>query len=107
MGRSSGRHPTVVIGGITASPFPMGDDQSPPNEPREAWWPALFAPDLINPMHATVLCPCWPGNGSTWQGFDEEPSPAISVGACRLDRGLARWLRVHDADYSLAPASVA
>ena len=81
---------TVVIGGITASPFPLGDDQAPPTEPREAWWPALFAPDLINPLHSTVVCPCWPGNGSTWLGFDEEPLPAISVlGLADL---IAAWL---------------
>src|SRR5690242_5865583 len=30
----------VVVGGITASPRPFGDD---------GWWPALAAPDLIDP----------------------------------------------------------
>jgi homoserine dehydrogenase len=74
----------VVVGGITASPFPLGDDRATPEEPREAWWPSLFAPDLIDPTRYTVLCPCWPGNGSTWREFEERPvPPAISV------RGLA------------------
>src|SRR5688572_6553526 len=70
----------VVVGGITASPFPMGDSAASVEEGREAWWPALFAPDLIDPTRYTVLCPCWPGNGSTWRGFDDPaPPPAISV----------------------------
>ncbi|MGQ0732394.1 MAG: homoserine dehydrogenase, partial [Acidobacteriota bacterium] len=67
----------IVVGGITASPFPFGDDRE--DEVREPWWPALCAPDLIDPSRHTVLCPCWPGNGSTWRGFDEGPLPAISV----------------------------
>ena len=69
----------VIVGGITASPFPLGDDQAPPGEPREAWWPAIFAPDLIDPTRYTVLCPCWPGNV---HGRTEDASaavPAISV----------------------------
>ena len=39
----------------------------------------------------TVLCPCWPGNGSTWRGFDEAAHlPAISVlGLADL---VAAWL---------------
>ena len=80
----------VIVGGITASPFPLGDDRADAAEPREAWWPALFAPDLIDPTRCTVLCPCWPGNGSTWRGFEDEPLPAISVlGLADL---LAAWL---------------
>ena len=55
----------VIIGGITASPFPLGDDHPPAGETRDAWWPSLFAPDLIDPRRYTILCPCWPGNGST------------------------------------------
>ena len=67
----------VIVGGITASPFPFGNGGDLRNE---AWWPALCAPDLIDPMRHTVLCPCWPGNGSTWRGFDENAAlPAISV----------------------------
>ena len=78
----------IVVGGITASPFPFGDAGEPANEP---WWPALCAPDLIDPTRHTVLCPCWPGNGSTWRGFDEGPTlPAISVlGLADL---VAAWL---------------
>lgn len=81
----------VIVGGITASPFPLGDDQAPADESRDAWWPALFAPDLIDPTRYTVLCPCWPGNGSTWRGFDDDaPLPAISVlGLADL---MAAWL---------------
>jgi len=65
----------VIVGGITASPFPFG------GEGHEPWWPALQAPDLIDPSRHTILCPCWPGNGSTWRGFDDLGSalPAISV----------------------------
>jgi pimeloyl-ACP methyl ester carboxylesterase len=38
-----------------------------------------------------VLCPCWPGNGSTWRGFDgPDAPPAISVlGLADL---VAAWL---------------
>jgi len=78
----------VVVGGITASPFPLGDSSSP--DTREAWWPALFGPGLIDPHNTTVLCPCWPGNGSSWQGFDDGPQPALSVlGLADL---VAEWL---------------
>ncbi len=70
----------VVVGGITASPFPFGDGRDTADEGSEAWWPALCAPELIDPARHTVLCPCWPGNGSTWQGFDDPSTmPAISV----------------------------
>jgi homoserine dehydrogenase len=81
----------VIVGGITASPFPFGDDQAPPDAPREAWWPALCAPDLIDPTRHTVLCPSWPGNGSAWRGFDDDaPLPALSVvGLADL---VATWL---------------
>src|SRR5262249_36919149 len=58
LGRPLGTAPVViVVGGITASPFPFGD----PASGAEAWWPALQAPDLVDPERATVLCPCWPG----------------------------------------------
>src|SRR5215213_2507688 len=76
----------VVIGGITASPFPFGDAASG----AEAWWPALQAPDLIDPARMTVLCPCWPGNGSTWRGFDDGAIPALS--ASGLADLIAAWL---------------
>ena len=76
----------VVVGGITASPFPFGD-----GEGAEPWWPALRAPDLLDPARHTILCPCWPGNGSSWRGFDEPGAPpAISVlGLADL---VAAWL---------------
>jgi len=42
----------IVVGGITASPFPFGDSASG----AEAWWPALQAADLVDPAAVTVLC---------------------------------------------------
>jgi homoserine dehydrogenase len=87
VGRPLGTAPVmVVVGGITASPFPFGN----PASGAEAWWPALQAPDLIDPGHATVLCPCWPGNGSTWRGFDEGAIPPLS--ALGLADLIAAWL---------------
>ncbi|HEX7283100.1 MAG TPA: hypothetical protein VF239_13670, partial [Vicinamibacterales bacterium] len=44
----------VIVGGITASPFPFGDGQSEGDAARAAWWPALSAPDLIDPARHTV-----------------------------------------------------
>jgi homoserine O-acetyltransferase len=76
----------IVVGGITASPFPFGD----PASGAEAWWPALGAPGLIDPAETTVLCPCWPGNGSTWRGFDDGALPALS--ALGLADLIAAWL---------------
>ncbi len=80
----------VIVGGITASPFPFGDSASE-DETRSAWWPSLHAPDLVDPTQHTILCFCWPGNGSTWRGFDTASSPpAISVlGLADL---MASWL---------------
>jgi homoserine dehydrogenase len=79
----------VIVGGITASPFPFGDPTEP--KEREAWWPALCAPDLIDPTRYTVLCPSWPGNGSTWRGFEDDiEPPAISVAG--LADLVAAWL---------------
>ncbi len=80
---------TVVVGGITASPFPLGDGRAEEAGGTAPWWPALFAPDLIDITRTTVVCPCWPGNGSTWRGFDDA-SPALSVlGLADL---VAAWL---------------
>ncbi|TMQ16737.1 MAG: hypothetical protein E6J91_11090 [Deltaproteobacteria bacterium] len=77
VGQPLGTAPVViVVGGITASPFPFGD----PASGAEAWWPALQAPDLVDLSRATVLCPCWPGNGSTWRGFDDGDPPERSDG---------------------------
>src|SRR3954468_1426878 len=76
LGPAIGTAPVViVVGGITALPFPFGDAASG----TDPWWPALNAPDLIDPETTTVLCPCWPGNGSTWQGFDEGAIPQLSA----------------------------
>ena len=87
LGASLGTAPVViVVGGITASPFPFGDAASG----AEPWWPALHGAELIDPTRATVLCPCWPGNGSTWEGFDEGPIPALS--ALGLADLIAAWL---------------
>jgi homoserine dehydrogenase len=87
VGQPLGSAPVViVVGGITASPFPFGDAASG----AEPWWPALQAPDLVDPSSATVLCPCWPGNGSTWRGFDEGTVPALS--ALGLADLIAAWL---------------
>jgi homoserine dehydrogenase len=74
----------VLVGGITASPFPFGEGDG------AGWWPALRAPDLVDPARHTVLCPAWPGNGSGWAGFESEPPPKLSV----LDLGdlVAAWL---------------
>ncbi|HUJ58277.1 MAG TPA: homoserine dehydrogenase [Kofleriaceae bacterium] len=67
LGPELGSAPVViVVGGITASALPFGDAATG----AEPWWPALDAPDLIDPARMTVLAPCWPGNGSTWRGFD-------------------------------------
>ena len=81
----------VVVGGITASPFPFGDGRDPSQGGVEPWWPAMAGPGLIDPATTTVLCPCWPGNGSTWRGFDgPDPPPTISVlGLADL---VATWL---------------
>lgn len=80
---------TVVVGGITASPFPLGDGRGEAAGGVDPWWPALFAPDLIDVASTTVLCPCWPGNGSTWRGFDDQPAPLSVLGLADL---VAAWL---------------
>lgn len=81
----------VIVGGITASPFPFGDGHAEGEDARAAWWPALCAPDLIDPATHTVLCPSWPGNGSTWKGFDDPgATEAISIGG--LADLVAAWL---------------
>lgn len=65
----------MLVGGITASPFPFGEG----GEDDAGWWHALAGKSRIDPERCTVLCPAWPGNGSTWAGFDEGPPPALSV----------------------------
>src|SRR5512135_1097273 len=87
VGPELGTAPVVlVVGGITASPFPFGDSVTG----AEAWWPALEASDLIDPSRTTVLAPCWPGNGSTWRGFDDGQLPPLS--ALGLADLVAAWL---------------
>lgn len=91
-GPELGTAPVVlVVGGITASPFPFGDGQAPGDDSRAAWWPALCAPDLIDPTRCTVLCPSWPGNGSTWHGFDD-PHSHESISVAGLADLVAAWL---------------
>ncbi len=77
---------TMVVGGITASSFPFGDAATG----ADAWWPALQSPALIDPARTTVLCPAWPGNGSTWRGFDDDATPPLS--ALGLADLIAAWL---------------
>jgi homoserine dehydrogenase len=91
-GPELGTAPVVlIVGGITASPFPFGDGQSEGEDPRAAWWPALCAPDLIDPAKHTVLCPSWPGNGSTWKGFDD-PHSQEPISVAGLADLVAAWL---------------
>ena len=91
-GPELGTAPAVlIVGGITASPFPFGDGQSDGDDARAAWWPALCAPDLIDPAKHTVLCPSWPGNGSTWQGFDD-PHSTETISVVGLADLVAAWL---------------
>ena len=91
-GPELGTAPVVlIVGGITASPFPFGDGQAEGDDPRAAWWPALCAPDLIDPAKHTVLCPSWPGNGSTWRGFDD-PNSHESISVAGLADLVAAWL---------------
>ncbi|MBL0213040.1 MAG: homoserine dehydrogenase [Myxococcales bacterium] len=87
LGPALGTAPVVIIvGGITASPFPFGDAATA----TDPWWPALHGAELIDPTTMTVLCPCWPGNGSTWEGFDDGAIPALS--ALGLADLIAAWL---------------
>ncbi len=76
----------VIVGGITASPFPFGDGGAAGG--NDAWWPALRAPDLVDPERATILCPCWPGNGSTARSM--RPRTAPSAVAMRAARAMRR-----------------
>lgn len=81
----------VIVGGITASPFPFGDGRPAAAGGHEAWWSALCGPEAIDPASHTVLCPAWPGNGSTWSGFDDAvvPHPLSVSGLADL---VAAWL---------------
>ncbi|MBM3806923.1 MAG: alpha/beta fold hydrolase [Acidimicrobiia bacterium] len=91
-GPELGTAPAVlIVGGITASPFPFGDGHAEADSSREPWWPALSAPDLIDPSTHTVLCPSWPGNGSTWKGFDD-PNSQEFISVAGLADVVAAWL---------------
>lgn len=91
-GPELGTAPAVlIVGGITASPFPFGDGEAEGEAPRAAWWPAMCAPDLIDPAQHTVLCPSWPGNGSSWKGFDD-PNSQESISVAGLADVVAAWL---------------
>jgi homoserine O-acetyltransferase len=83
----------VVVGGISASPFPFGDGV-PVDEggQGEGWWSALGDVDLIDPVRHSVLCPAWPGNGSTWAGFDDEATTPPNVSVQDLADLVALWL---------------
>ena len=86
LGQPVGTAPVVlVVGGITASPYPFGDAGTG----AEAWWPALAADDLIDPATQTVLAFCWPGNGSTWRAFESQAAPLSALGLADL---VAAWL---------------
>jgi homoserine dehydrogenase len=80
----------VIVGGITASPFPFGRAAADGDDAVDPWWPALLAAHRVDDTRVTVLCPCWPGHGSTWHGFETDDLPPLSV------RGLAdlvaHWL---------------
>lgn len=80
----------LIVGGITASSFPFGDGRDG-DDARAAWWPALCAEDLVDPAKHTVLCPSWPGNGSTWKGFDD-PQTSAPISVAGLSDLVAAWL---------------
>jgi homoserine dehydrogenase len=87
LGQPLGMAPVVlVVGGITASPYPFGDAATG----TDPWWPALEAPDLVDPARCSVLAICWPGNGSRWRGFDDGALPPLS--ALGLADLVAAWL---------------
>jgi homoserine dehydrogenase len=82
----------IVVGGITATPFPFGDGVSTEQGGHaEGWWPALRDSDLIDPEKHTVLCLAWPGNGSSWRGVDDQDAPP-SLSVMDLADLLAHWL---------------
>jgi homoserine dehydrogenase len=82
----------MLVGGITASPFPFGDGTASDQGGQEGWWTALRAPDLIDPTVHTVLCPAWPGNGSTWAAFDDPKAPPPTLGVLDLADLVGVWL---------------
>ncbi len=81
----------VIVGGITASPFPFGDGRPAQEGGVDPWWPSMAGAGLIDPATTTVLCPCWPGNGSTWHGFDN-PEATTTISVLGLADLVATWL---------------
>jgi homoserine O-acetyltransferase len=82
----------VVVGGITASPLPFGEASAPDDGSTTAasgWWSALADPELVDLERTTVLCPAWPGSGSTWSGFGAAPGGLSVLGLADL---IAAWL---------------
>ena len=90
-GQPLGTAPVVLpVGGITASPFPFGDGEHP------GWWPALDTADLVDPTQHTILCPCWPGNGTSWTALQGEVPAVVAnlplLSALDLADLVALWL---------------
>ena len=73
----------VIVGGITASPFPFGSGDDA--EGGDAWWPALA--ELLDLERTTVLTLCWPGNGSTWRDLE-----TVALSALGLADLIVAWL---------------
>ncbi len=83
----------LLVGGITAPPFPFGDGRSVAEGGQgEGWWPALRGGGLIDLEQHTVLCPAWPGNGSNWVGFDDSSRPPPALSVLDLADLVAMWL---------------
>ena len=98
-GPELGTAPAVlIVGGITASPFPFGDGQSEGDDPRAAWWPALVRarPDRSREVHGAV--PVVAGQRLDVEGFRRSELARIHFGRGprRSGRGVARWLRLQD-----------
>jgi homoserine dehydrogenase len=83
----------LLVGGITAPPFPFGDGVSLEDGGQgDGWWPALCDDELIDLDKHTVLCPAWPGNGSSWRGIDDETAAPPSLSVMQLSDLVALWL---------------
>ncbi len=63
----------LVIGGITASPYPLDHAE------HTGWWPAMGAPELLDPQRQTILTFRWPGSGSQWDGMGDPDAQSLSV----------------------------
>ncbi|MEZ4449224.1 MAG: homoserine dehydrogenase [Nannocystaceae bacterium] len=81
----------MLVGGITASPFPFGDGEGQPG-----WWPALLGEGLVDLEAHTVVSVAWPGNGSTWIGLEGggegEGAELPALSASDLADLVALWL---------------